>query len=294
MNMVYLFAFSLLKILLNIIPDSLRESFVKFMGKSAYSLNKKHRKIALINLDLAFGDTKTKEEKEQIVKQMYENFSFFAYDFIKNQNTTQEEVLQKVDFANKHIMQQALQSKRPLIIQTAHYGNWELLALAFGVGFGDISIVGRKLDSKVMNRILSKNRTQFNIELIDKKRAAKSMLKALKTGRILGVLVDQNTTVNEGIEVSFFGKRVMHTNALGIIAKKTDALIIPVFIVKNEANRHTITFYKPLDIRDNTVEEITQLQADITQQVIEQKPDEYFWFHKRFKHFYRDKYGLNS
>ena len=63
---------------------------------------------------------------------------------------------------------------------TAHYGNWELLALAIAAKFGSLSIVGRPLDSKVMNKILERNREQFDIELIPRKGAMRPLIKALK------------------------------------------------------------------------------------------------------------------
>lgn len=290
MDIIYLALYYFLKILFKITPEFAMDFFIKLIARLAHFFNKNHRKIILANLNLAFGDSKTALQKQTIIKDVYKNFVHFAFDFIQNQNTTQEKVLQKVTFINEEIFHKALKTQRPIIIQTAHYGNWELLSLAFAAKFGNISIVGRALDSQAINKILSKNRAQFHIQVIDKKNALRPMLKALRQKRFLGVLVDQNTTVNEGIEVKFFNKKVMHSNALSIIAKKTNALIIPVFIQKNSNNYHSIIAYEPLDINFHTTEEITQLQSNATQKIIESKPDEYFWFHRRFKHFYKEAY----
>lgn len=290
MDYIYLLTYYFFKFIFTITPKFILTPFLNGMGALAFYLDKKHAKIAFVNLDLAFGDTKTEDEKNQIVKQMYKNLAFFGYDFIQNQNTTKEKILQKVSVENEEILQNALKSGRPLVFQGAHYGTWELIPLTMSAKVGAVSVVGRPLDSEVMDKILSKNRMQFDIEMIDKKNALRSMLKAIANKRFLGVIVDQNTAKSEGIEVKFFGKRVLHTPALSIIAKKTDALIIPIFIHKDSLYHHTITLYEPIDMKNLSTQEATQAQADITQKIIEQKPDEYFWLHKRFKHFYESEY----
>ncbi|MDN2795638.1 lauroyl acyltransferase, partial [Campylobacter jejuni] len=84
-----------------------------------------------------------------------------------------------------------------IIFTTAHYGNLEILSLAYAAKYGAISIVGKKLKSEIMYEILSQNRTQFDIELIDKKGGIRQMLSALKKGRALGILTDQDCVEKE-------------------------------------------------------------------------------------------------
>lgn len=290
MDIIYLLTYYFFKIIFTILPKFILTPLLNGVGTLGYFFDKKHKDIALTNLNLAFGNTKTLKQKEHIIKQMYKNIAFFIYDFVQNQNTPKEKILQKVSIKNEEIYQKALKSGRPLIFQTAHYGTWELIPFATAIKYGPVSVVGRSLDSLPMNKILEKNRTQFNIELIDKKNGLKHMLKAIKNGRYLGVLVDQNTSSKDGIEINFFGKKVLHTPVLSILAKKTNALIIPIFIQKKELYKHNIIFCEPIDLQNYSIKEATQAQADITEKIIRQKPDEYFWLHKRFKHFYKSEY----
>jgi len=154
--------------------------------------------------------------------------------------------------------------------------------------------VGRALDSAVMQRILAANRTRFDIELIDKMGGAKQILKAVKARRLVGILVDQNTAKEEGVEVKFFGRKVLHTPAVSIFAQKTDALIVPAFIREKARNLSEICFSPPIDVRDFDKEvavlKATQAQSDATEAAVREKPSEYFWFHKRFKHFNEEIY----
>lgn len=293
MDLVYLSAYYFFKFVFFITPKFILTPFLNGIGTLAYHIDNKHRRIAFVNLDLTFKDTKTKEEKEKIVKQLYKNLAFFGYDFIQNQNITREKLLQKVTIENEEIYQKALQSGRPLVFQSAHFGTWELVPLSMAAKFNKpVSVVGRELDSKSINKILEKNRTQFDIEIIDKMAGARPMLKAIKQGRNLGVLVDQDTsTKNEGIEIQFFGCRALQTPALSVLAKKTKALVIPIFVYKTSLYTHKIRILEPIDPLECSIEETTQAQADRIEEMARFKPDEYFWLHRRFKSFYKELYN---
>ncbi|EAL6661019.1 lauroyl acyltransferase, partial [Campylobacter coli] len=206
----------------------------------------------------------------------------FGLDCIKNQNTSKEKILAKVVFDNEEILTQALKEQKGVIFATAHYGNWELLSLAYAAKFGAISIVGKQLKSQRMTELLAKNRTQFDIELIDKKGGLRKMLSAIKNKRALGILTDQNCTDNEGVRLDFFGKRVNYQAGASILAKKTGALIIPAYIYQGEDEKFHIKFFKTLDPLNSSLEELTKYQAKTCEEMIQFKPDEYFFFHRRF------------
>lgn len=289
MDKIYLSIYYFFKFLIFITPEFLLRQIVNFIAFLAYFIDKKHKKIILANLNLAYEDQISNEKKIEICKKCYKFFANFGIDFLKNQNLTKEEILNKINFENPQILQDALNSGRGVILQTAHFGNWELASIAIASKFGAISVIGRKLDSEAMDKIIIKSRTQIGVELIQKSNAAKNSLKALKQGRILGILTDQNTIKSEGVEVLFFGKKVLHTPAASVFAQKTGALIVPSFIFEN-----TIKFFEPIDIKkfdkSDAILKATQLQSDATQQAILQIPQNYFWFHKRFKAFYGEIY----
>jgi len=292
MDFVYLCGFYLLKFLVTILPNFVLNGFADFMAFCAYHIDKKHRKIIAANLDLCFKDELNADEKVKIIKNTYRNYAKFGIDFIKNQNTTREKILNKVEFENPEIFEKPFYAGTPIFVQTAHYGNWELFSLAFAVKYGKTAIIGRALDSKVMDKILSKNRTQFDIILIEKTKAAKNVIKCMKEGRTIGVLTDQNTIEKEGLEIKFFSRRAMHTPALSVFAQKMKALIIPSFIYM-DGNKFKVRFFEPFDITkagEDAILKATQYQADATEAMIRQKPDEYFWFHRRFKRFYKEIY----
>jgi len=295
MDRLYLAGFYTLKFLIFIMPSSLQNMLAKFLAFAFMKLKKKRFHVVMTNLNLAFGETKTKEEKLEIAKKCYYNFAkYLGINFILNQNTTKQKILKQVVFKNEHFLLDAMKSGRPIIVTTAHFGQWEIFGLAVAAHFGPSSVLGRKLDSSVMDKILRANRSQFDVELIDKDGGAKDILKALKARRIVGILVDQNTAPKEGIKVQFFGKDVLHTPAASVLAQKTNALIINAFIYQKGENLNEICFEEPIDIsmfdKEDAVQKVTQMQCSACEEMVRARPEEYFWFHQRFKRFYENEY----
>lgn len=295
MDRLYLAGFYTLKFLIFIMPSSLQNMLAKFLAFAFMKLKKKRFHVVMTNLNLAFGETKTKEEKLEIAKKCYYNFAkYLGINFILNQNTTKQKILKQVVFKNEHFLLDAMKSGRPIIVTTAHFGQWEIFGLAVAARFGPSSVLGRKLDSSVMDKILRANRAQFNVELIDKNGGAKDILKALKARRIVGILVDQNTAPKDGIKVQFFGKDVLHTPAASVLAQKTNALIINAFIYQKGENLNEICFEQPIDIstfdKEDAVQKATQMQCSACEEMVRARPEEYFWFHQRFKRFYENEY----
>lgn len=295
MDRLYLAGFYTLKFLIFILPSSLQNLLAKFLAFAFMKLKKKRFHIVMTNLDLAFGETKSKEEKLEIAKKCYYNFAkYLGINFILNQNTTKQKILKQVVFKNEHFLLDAIRSGRPIIVTTAHFGQWEIFPLAVAAHFGPSSVLGRKLDSSVMDKILRANRAQFDVELIDKDGGAKDILKALKARRIVGILVDQNTAPKDGIKVQFFGKDVLHTPAASVLAQKTNALIINAFIYQKGENLNEICFEQPIDIstfdKEDAVQKATQMQCSACEEMVRARPEEYFWFHQRFKRFYENEY----
>lgn len=296
----YLGLYYALRFLVKFSPKCVLKGFLKSLASAFYHLDKKHTNIMRVNLKMCFATLKD-DEIERLIKKNYYNFALFAAEFLLNQNTTKEQILSKISFENEELFNSVLSQNRPIIVQTAHYGNWELFSLAMAARYGAVSIIGRALDSAKMNEILSANRTRFDIELIEKKSAVKQALKALNNRRLLGILVDQNTAKNEGLECEFFSYKIMHTHAASVFASKSGAIIIPAFIERNESKDDSfkIVFYEPIDMqvlsqnhsKEEALRLATQAQSDATAAQISKKPDEYFWMHKKFKCFYENSYA---
>ena len=290
-----LFLYSIYMFLFFITPKFLMKIVLRFFAFFAYKFNKKHLKIARANLDLVYGNSISKERKEQIIYNSYKSLVFNMYEFIENQRISKDELLAKADILNKEIIEKAFKDNRKIIYITAHYGGWEITLPYIALMFGEIAVVNRKMNNPYMQKRYAEARTKNKITMLDKKSAAKGMIKAFKENKTVCVVIDQY--LNSGIDIEFLGKITKATDSTSRIALKFDAVIIPIFTLCNDFRDWTIKVCEPIDVKtyefksEDKIKELTQIQNDILSKQILEKPDFWLWQHKRFKNSNKEIYA---
>jgi len=272
-----------------ITPKFVKVYIAKALAFLFYKFHKKYYGVAKANLDFVYPNL-TNNQKEQIIKDMFFNLAQNLGSFIENQNATKQRILNKVTFKNEEILLNALKSKKPIILLSGHFSNWELLYLAISAKYTPLIGVGKALKQPWLDYILKKNREQFGIKMIEKRGAMRKMVSSIKQKKVLGILVDQNL---EGEIVKFFNKDARHTTSAAILAQKFDAIVIPCFIKRVGFEKYEATFYNPISVDKNSlnfIKEHTQKQADITEKIIKQNPSEWLWIHRRWKYKYPQIY----
>jgi KDO2-lipid IV(A) lauroyltransferase len=257
-----------------------------------YYINIEHKRYAKINLDFVYSDTITDDEKYNIIKNTYKNLVYNLYEFIENQTLDLDGFEKKITLKNEKVIINAIKSKRKIILITAHYGNWEYGNTFFPLRYLPTTMVGRPMNNKYLNEELNKTRTRNNTQMLTKREAGRGLVKAIKAGRVLGFVIDQHN--GDGIDVEFLGHKVMQADVASRLAVKFDALIIPLFFNMEEFGKYTAQFYEAIDHRsianEDKIKELTQVQADIMSRHILNKPEQWFWQHKRFKHYHKGLY----
>ncbi len=291
--LVYI-AYKIFEFKVKVLPKSLMKYGLIVFAKLIYILDTKHKKIAMVNLNLAYENTKTLEEKKEIIKQSYQNLVFNLYEFVENQYLTLEQLEKKIKVENEYIIKDVIKSERKIILISAHYGNWEVICSYNSMKYKPTTNVGRPMSNEYLNDDLRKSRNLHKSEMLDKNEAAKGLIKALKADRMIGLAVDQNTSDNMGLLIDFFGKKARQTDSPAKLALKFNALIIPVFVIKNDFRDYTIKYCEPIDINkiegDDKILKCTQLQADVIEEQIKNKPEDWFWQHQRWKNQYEELY----
>ncbi len=255
-----------------------KQIVINILGTLGFLLDKKRKNDICVNLNLAFPN-KSKQEKKEIAKKVYKNFARNLVEFIENKKLSKEELLNKVEFVGFENLQY------PVIFVTAHFGNWEILPLAFGSKFGKINIVYRKIDNEKLNKEIIESRKRFNVNVIEKKGALKNLLGALKRKENIGLLVDQH--ISEGVETTFFGKKVLQTPSAAILSQKFNIPIVMTFAIPKKDKWQIVI----KDIFYTTdIQESVNRQSKVIEEIVKEYPEEYYWFHKRFK-LYKEKYN---
>lgn len=275
-----------------ILPKGLVKLFLDGFASFIYFVNREHKNYAKANLDFVYNDTISEERKWEIVKNSYKNLVYNVYEFIESQNLDLEGFDKKIKVENEHYILDALKNKRKIILITAHYGNWEFGSSFVALKFAPTTNVGRPMNNKYLNNEIEKTRTKNNSELLSKKDASRGLVKALKQDRMLGLVVDQHNRM--GVDVDFMGHKVKQADSIARLAVKFDALIIPMFFTMDEFSKYTCSIYEPIEPKDfegeDQITALTQKQADMMGEHILKKPDQWFWQHKRFKHYHKEIY----
>jgi len=293
----YRFRYYLYKVLQSFFrytPNIIIKYFLLLLARLLFIFNKEHRFIADVNLDLAYKNKLSLKEKNDITYKSYKSLMFNLFEYMENQYISKEDLLKKATIINEDTIINAIKEKRKIIFVTAHYGGWELAIPYVALKYGTLAVVNRKMDNEYINNMYIEARDRNNIIMLEKKVAAKGMIKAFKNNHNIAVAIDQHA--KNGVAIDFFDKKVMATDATSRLALKFDAVIIPIFAVCNEFRDYEIKVYDALDTTkiefktDDKVQELTQLQNNIIEQQIKEVPEQWFWQHKRWKKFYKDLY----
>ena len=102
-DIIYLFLYKFFKFVVTYAPQSLQSPFFTALAYIFYKFDKKHTNIMRVNLKMCFPEF-TGQKIEKIIKATYRNFGYFGADFLRNQDSTKENILNKVSFKNEDIL----------------------------------------------------------------------------------------------------------------------------------------------------------------------------------------------
>jgi len=175
--------------------------------------------------------------------------------------------------------------RRPLIFFSAHYGNWEIASLAAQDGFNAVQVY-RAANNPIVERLIRRARGERGGELIPKgATGARRAIAALRSGRNLGMLVDQK--MNDGIAVKFFGRDAMTAPALALFARHFDCIVVPARVERIGPARFRLTCEAPLPVPKtaDAQADVLALMTAVNETVerwIRARPDHWFWLHRRW------------
>ncbi|NPA50079.1 MAG: hypothetical protein GXO02_00430 [Epsilonproteobacteria bacterium] len=256
-------------------PQFLREYLKRGVAFLLYILPTKRKKIVQKNIEILNG----KYDKE-IEKRFYYNFVDNLFDMVDNFDISKEELAKRVEFKNKEMVDKVLKESKNAIFITAHYGNWELTPTIMAAFVTPIDAVVRKLTLKRFNDLIERSRTRFGVTLYDRREGVKNLIKTLKSKKSLGILVDQYPGDNKGVEVSFFGQNIRHTDAAMVLAKKFNLPVVITFLEKKD-EKYIMSFVDSFYVDD--IKEGVKRQVRVIEEQIKKDISKWYLFHNRFK-----------
>ncbi len=273
-----------------LLPYGGRLAVGRCLGSLVYALDARHRKITLENVDRAFGSEKTAAEKRAIAEGAFRHFGAMLFEMLTLGRPGRAELESRFELEGVERLEEARRLGRGVLLVAAHFGNWELHAIAHGYRFGQLHLVARAQDNPYLNRWLEEIRTISGNEVVYKDRALGRMRKLVRQGETVAIIVDQNVHRKDAVFVDFFGRKAATTPVAAWFALKTGAALVPAFTYPLGAGRYRAVYEGPIDVdayrhldRDAAIAAVTQDLARIQESHIRRAPDRWLWMHRRWR-----------
>jgi KDO2-lipid IV(A) lauroyltransferase len=242
----------------------------------------------MFNLKLCFPEIE-KDGREKILAESYRNFCRSLVEFIllpKIKGKTRDFVC----FDGLEKLQELSAKKEGALLVTGHFGSWELLGAALLESGIPMDFLVGEQTNRAVDDLINGIRSEMGIGLIHMGVAAKGILKAVKEGRFVAMLSDQDAG-KSSVVVSFFGNPASTPAGIGAFALKLKCPIVAGGIVREgKSNRHKIFVeiirpdYDNLpQEKEEAIKKVTQIYTERIEHYVREFPQMYFWAHRRFK-----------
>lgn len=265
--------------------------FARGVGRFAFFAARKHRKLAINNLKLAFGDSITPEKRFDIARETFCSITWGAAETARLALAKDVDVCLKrnISIEGKRNLDRALGKGKGAIFISAHFGNFTLMARRLNLEGYDFNLIMRFADDPGAMRLWADIMNRIGIKAISarpKRKAAVKSLKWLKSGRPIFFHTDQNKT--DGEYVDFFGHPAGTAEGPARLHIRTGSPILCAFIVRLDDKRHKIVITPELKIKlsndeKENVHRITQAYTKVIEQFVRMYPEQWWWLHNRWK-----------
>jgi Kdo2-lipid IVA lauroyltransferase/acyltransferase len=250
-------------------------------------LDRRHLAIAAANLRLAFPEW-PEARVWTTARRVYAHFGAVLFDILWLQRRTPEEIRALLDVRGQEHVERAMAGGRGAVLITGHLGNWELHGVAHGLLFGAIHVVARPLDNPRLDERLCALRTMAGNTVVYKRRALSRILHALRGGRGIALLIDQNVQAGDGIFVDFFGRKAATTTVAAALAVKTGCAVLPCRTELLADGRYRLTYvpaleWSPSGDRQADIACLTQRLTRQIEDWVKDTPEQWLWMHRRWK-----------
>lgn len=272
--------------LANLIPYRMALRLGDIIGFLAFSVFRIRREVTLTNLKNSFGNQYSEREYKKIGSRAYRNISksMIEYGLFPSLKKKNLDNLVSIDGAEH--FQKIKAAGKGAVLVTGHFGSWELMgAYVAQHGWPIDYLVGEQHNLKV-NKLMNDHRTMFGIGLIELGVAARGVIKAVREGRMVAMLSDQDAG-SDGVIVEFLGRPASTPKGPAAFAIKTGAPLLCGVIVRQGLHQR-IMVEPPIEIhltgdKAEDIKVLTQAYTSILGKYIKEYPDHWFWPHRRWK-----------
>jgi len=268
--------------ILRAVPPGIRHAAAAPGGAAWYWLSPTQRRAALDNYAAALGREPSDPQVARVARRAFQNYGRMLIDFVLMGSLTPEELLERIILERRDLLDEALARGRGAIMAVPHMGSWDMAgSYAAALGY-KISAVAERFPGS-LNDAVVQTRRRFGLHVIMLGRAAvRAITEALSANHIVALLCDLEQ--GPGVQVRFFGGRVIVPGGPAAIAIKTGAPLMPATQFRTAPGRYSIHLEAPLDLHDGeTKEQVMQRVVGRFEEFIRERPDQWYAFRPMFR-----------
>jgi KDO2-lipid IV(A) lauroyltransferase len=264
------------------------------LGRFTYHVLRLRRGVTLENLRLALGDSVDEAALGRIAADCYAQFGRSYCEYFALPAFRRRRVLERVDYSGLEHLESARAAGKGVLLLAAHFGNWELLALATRALGIPVHLLVGDLANPGVDEAMNAMRRSLGFAVEHRGMGLRAVMKALRAGHGVGVQGDQEARWH-GIVVPFFGRESLTHPGSAHLSLATGAPIVPSFLLR-EGGRFRAIYEAPLwpegKPTDAAVLALTAAHTARLEAMIRRHPAHWFWLHKRWKRAPRGEDGL--
>jgi KDO2-lipid IV(A) lauroyltransferase len=262
--------------------------FCGFLGRIAYWFAPATRRLTVKHLTIAFGKEKSKAEISSLSKRTFEMLGKNTGEILRASRIKTIEALEEFLVVDGFENFEAANKKgKGVIFLTCHLGAFDLQVTTMAMRGLNPNIIGTPLKDERLNQLLWNYRNAHGAIAIQRGKETFRMIKILKSGGSVALLIDQDTKVKSRF-VNFFGKPAATPVGATVLAMKTGAAIVPTYVYLGndwKQHMHVLPEIPMVLTGDDEADMVhnTQLLTDFTEAQIRKHPEQWVWMHERWK-----------
>ncbi len=270
------------------LPLGLTRRLVPVASRFALRFAKRERRRMQENLEIAFPELE-RRERDRIMTGCADHLGRVLAEIAWLWRAKPEDVLRVCEVEGLEHVWSALEGGRGGILATGHLGNWEMLNARLAAAGIPITVAVRELDDSRVDSLVNTLRTRFGSEIILRGTSAgRQLLQALKGGRGVGLLIDQDIPSIPGVFVPFFDKLAWTPSGAATLALRARCPIMPGYIHRKPDGTHKIKIHPPIEVpsESSLAEKVYQITAAATAAAewqVRAWPEQWVWMHRRWR-----------
>ncbi len=267
------------------LPRPFAVQFARVAGALAARFDFEGRRVALSNLEAAFGKRFSTAERSRITRESYQQFASTMIDLFWSPRINRENYRKLIEFEGWDEFARTVGPTGPCIIATCHYGNFEWFSLAAGYAGLVATIISQEFKNPQLDPIFNQLRQQSGHQMVPRERAIVRLYKTLRRRGTAAILVDLTLHPRQPtVAIDVFGMKMSVTFAHAWLHRRTGLPIVPVHQEPLPGGRCRVVFHPKLEIPEGaTDQEITQLCWDQFEPVVRRNPSPWLWMYKYWR-----------